>query len=126
MCLLSCRVGHSRKFNICHTTVPTKTRKDPSCSTSLDFFYVELKHGFYLWVLHGRACPPKSYILMKARFRQSTCKLSNFKRKCNCDCPIRVIVLLEWLTALLEYLDLASHLIQALNELLGALNLASY
>ena len=45
---------------------------------------------------------------------------------CKCDCSIRVIVLLEWWTALLEYHDLALHLIQALNELLGALNLASY
>ena len=34
-----------------------------------------------------------------------------FKRKYNCDCSIRVIVLLllEWLTALLEYLDLVLH-----------------
>ena len=38
-----------------------------------------------------------------------------FKRKYNRDCSIRVIVLLEWLTALLEYIDLALHLIQALN-----------
>ena len=27
----------------------------------------------YSWALHGGACPPKSYILMKAWFRQSTC-----------------------------------------------------
>ena len=37
-----------------------------------------------------------------------------------------VTVLLEWFTALLVYLDLTLHLIQALNELVGALNLASY
>ena len=62
------------------------------------------------------ACPPKSYILMKVRFRQSTCKLSSFRRECNCDCCIRVIAQLEWLTALLEYLDLALHLIVTSTE----------
>ena len=76
---------------------------------------MELKHECYSWALHGGACPLKSYILMKARIRQSTCKLSSFKEN------VTVTVLLEWLTALLEYLDLALHLIQALNELLGAL-----
>ena len=40
--------------------------------------------------------------------------------------PNIVTVLLEWLTALLEYLDLALHLIHAMNELLEALNLVSY
>ena len=40
--------------------------------------------------------------------------------------PNIVTVLLEWLTALLEYLDLALHLIHAINELLEALNLVSY
>ena len=34
--------------------------------------------------------------------------------------PNIVTVLLEWLTALLEYLDLALHLIHAMNELLEA------
>ena len=40
--------------------------------------------------------------------------------------PNIVTVLLEWLTALLKYLDLALHLIHAMNELLEALNLVSY
>ena len=43
-----------------------------------------------------------------------------------CKGPNIVTVLLEWLTALLEYLDLALHLIHAMNELLEALNLVSY
>ena len=50
-------------------------------------------HECYSWALHGRACPPKSYILMKARGLDNL--HVNFKRKCNCDCSIRVIVLLE-------------------------------
>ena len=54
--------------------------------------------------------------LMKARFRQSTCKL---KRKCNCDCSIRVIEC----SIRVSRSCIALILIQALNKLLGALNL---
>ena len=81
---------------------------------------MELKYGYYSWALHGGACPPNFFIIFVNKLSTA------FKRKCNCDCCIRMIVLLQWLTALLEYLDLALHLIQALHELLGALTLASY
>ena len=69
-------------------------------------------------VIH-KVKPQNFHILMKTI--SLVYFVSSLYRKCKCDCSIRVIVLLEWLTALLEYLDLA---FQALSKLLGALHLA--
>ena len=101
------------------------------CTKSVQNNEIYTLHVVEAWMLFmgsawegGVACPSKFLYFNKSSsldnlnmcFVTKLHTIQLFKEK-----NVIVTVLLEWLTALLEYLNLALQLIQALNELLGHL-----